>query len=133
MRNPGLDKLVFRKFGLTMAILIGPLFGLFLPWLFERSYPIWPWIFAGTFALWAIFLPMSLIIIYKPWMKISYIIGTFNSKVLLSLVFYVIFTPVSLILRISGKDFMCRSLDNTVDTYWKKSIKQEKDHMERGY
>ncbi len=130
---PKLDKKGYRKFGMTMGIVISVLFGLILPWLFSKTMPQWPWIVGAVFVIWAIILPRTLKYIYGPWMRFGHIIGTINTKIILSIVFFLIFTPVSFCLKILGKDMMNRSIDRTALTYWQESEKQSNDHMERSY
>ena len=36
-----------RKFGLVFASGMRMIFGLLLPWLFDRPWPLWPWIAAA--------------------------------------------------------------------------------------
>lgn len=130
---PALDKKGYRKFGLTMGIVIGLLFGLFLPWLFGKNMPKWPWIVSAVLCVWALALPSTLAIIYGPWMKFGHVIGTINTKIILTGVFFIIFTPVSLLFKLIGKDMMNKKIDRSILSYWQDSEKQRKDHMERSY
>ena len=40
---PELDRAGLRQFGLLMGGFVALVFGLLLPWLFERTLPLWPW------------------------------------------------------------------------------------------
>ena len=123
-----------RKFGFTMAAMIGLLFGLFFPLVFRKPFPEWPWIIAIIFAVWAILLPGTLVVIYKPWMCIGHVVGLINTKIILAVVFFLLFTPVSVILKFIGKDPMDKKINNNVNSsYWKRSQSQQKDHMDRCY
>jgi len=128
-----LDTKDYRNFGLTMGTVIGLLFGLFFPWLFEKPIPQWPWIFSAVLVVWALVLPRTLSIIYGPWMRFGHIIGTVNTKIILSILFFLVFTPVSMVLRLMGKDMMHRKIDKTALSYWQDSEKQDIEHMERSY
>lgn len=55
---------------------------------------------------------MALQPIYKIWMRFGAVVGAFNTRVLLGLMFYVVLTPMGLIMRLFGKDTLHRSLDD---------------------
>ena len=48
---PELDRSGLRQFGFTTGAIMVAIFGLLLPWLLDRGWPIWPWIVASP--LWA--------------------------------------------------------------------------------
>ncbi len=130
---PPLNKAGLRRFALIMALIIGPLFGVVLPWLFSLSYTTWPWVIAGLLVVWGTVAPASLGPIYKGWMKVGYAIGWLNSKIILSIVFYLLLFPVGLMMRLFGHDPMQRKLDSTANSYRVMSKPTRKKHMERPY
>lgn len=134
MRVDPLDKAGYRKFGLVMAVVIALLFGLFFPFVLGKNLSYWPWLISGLFFLSALLLPMQLALIYKPWMILGHILGTVNTKIILGIVFFLIFTPVALVFKALGKDPMRRQLgDTSLTSYWQESQKQSKEHMEKVY
>ena len=56
--------------------------------------------------------------IFGYWMKVAHAIGAVVTTVILVVVYYVVFTPVACVLRLMGKDFMCRRLDKAAVSYW---------------
>lgn len=129
-----LDKVGYRKFGLIMAVFITLIFGLFFPWVFNKNIPYCPWIVSVIFVFWALLAPNTLFVIYKPWMLIGHIIGIVNTKIILGVVFYVVFTPTALLLKVIGNDPLNRRFANkSIVSYWKTSKKQSKNHMENVY
>lgn len=129
-----LDKAGYRKFGFIMALFIALLFGLFIPFVFSINIPYWPWAVSGVFLLWALLMPMALVVVYKPWMTIGYFIGIINTKIILSVVFFLVFTPVALLFKVLGKDPMNRQYgDKLITSYWKESKQRSKKHMEKVY
>ncbi|NNE71260.1 MAG: hypothetical protein HKN29_12970, partial [Rhodothermales bacterium] len=56
--------------------------------------------------------------IYPVWMALALVLGTIMTTVLLTLVFYLIVTPIGLVLRLVGKDPMHRRPDASLTTYW---------------
>ena len=56
--------------------------------------------------------------IYLGWMYAAYPIGWVISHILLAMVFYLVITPIGLIMRLLGKDPLQRDLDPDAPTYW---------------
>ena len=105
-----------RKFGL----LVGGVFiflGL-LMWL--RHKPHFPWSLTPgciLFVLGAI-APVTLKLVYIAWMSVAIVLGFIVSNVLLTLFFFLVMTPVGLVARFAGKDFLSLKLSSTTSTYW---------------
>lgn len=57
--------------------------------------------------------------IYRAALFIAHILGWINSRLLLGLIFYLLFTPISLLMKIFGKDLLDRKIDKNAPTYWK--------------
>ena len=55
---------------------------------------------------------------YKVWMKVVSVIGMFITALLTIFIFYIIFTPVGILLRILGKDILNLKADPKLKTYW---------------
>lgn len=63
----------------------------------------------------AIFLkPLNLI-----WMTLAVVLGWFMSRFILSVIYYLVLTPIGLILRLSKKDLLGTQKSQTAETYWK--------------
>ena len=60
----------------------------------------------------------------KSWIKLGEILGIIIAPVVMALVYFVILTPVSLIVRIFGKDLLGLRFLKDKDTYW---IKRKKN------
>jgi hypothetical protein len=63
------------------------------------------------------FSPITLRPVFKLWLKVAHAIGWFNTQVLLSIVFILIFIPTGLVMRLFRKDPMKRKMV-TEGTYW---------------
>ena len=131
VENPGSGEL--RKFGLVTGAIVVTLFGIVLPWLIGHPWPVWPWVIAGIFWIWALTSPATLFIVYRIWMKFGHVAGWINTRIILGLIFYLVFFPVGILLRMLGKDPMTRKLDGTSKSYRIISAPIEKDHIERPY
>src|SRR5688500_7923089 len=78
------------------------LFGLIFPWLKSEGPRYW-FIFCGgsLCALGSVF-RQCLGPVYRIWMKIGHVLGLVNTFILLHLVFYCIFMPMAILLRLVG-------------------------------
>ena len=61
--------------------------------------------------------------IYVAWHAIGGVFGFVISNLLLVLVFYLVITPIGVLLRLAGKDPLDRRLDRSAATYWKDAEK----------
>jgi hypothetical protein len=127
------DRQELRKFGLIFATGMVLIFGLFFPWILEKPSPSWPWIVAAVSAGSALLLPQVLKPVFLLWMKIGHVLGWINTRIILGVVFFIIFAPVALLIRLFGKDPMHRQLDATASTYRVKSEKPPRERMERPF
>ena len=62
------------------------------------------------------FFPYRLIPLFERWLKITRIIGKFNTKVILLIIFGLIFIPTGIVRRLFGKDPMQRKF--RAGSYW---------------
>lgn len=57
---------------------------------------------------------------YQGWMKIAHLIGGVVTAGILSLVFFLIFTPIGIFLKLTGRDHLQRNYLKGAVTYWEK-------------
>jgi Kef-type K+ transport system membrane component KefB len=126
-----LDAHELRKFGLVTGTIFTILFGLLFPWIFGTTIPIWPWVLSATLIIWALIHPSSLSSVYNLWMKIGHVLGWVNTRIILVLIFYMLFFPIAIILKILGKDPLQKKLDRELSSYRIKSPPQPREHIER--
>lgn len=129
--NP--DKKELRNFGLITGALTPVFFGLLLPWIFGHSFPKWPWIVGAILIVLGLALPKILMPVYKIWMTIGHYLGWINTRIILSIMFYLIILPVGTVRRLLGKDSMSRSFNKDQQSYRVTSTIQDKNHVERPY
>ena len=58
--------------------------------------------------------------VYKRWMILALAFGRFQTRLLLCLLFYLVITPIGVVLRLMGKDLLDLKLEHGADSYWKK-------------
>jgi multisubunit Na+/H+ antiporter MnhG subunit len=105
-----------REFGLTMGIIL-VILGAIALW---RGKPVYLYLLvaAGIFIGFGLGFPKPLKPIHKIWMSFSIIIGFFVSRLILSVLFYAVLTPIGLIMRIFGKDILDQRIDKNKHSYW---------------
>ena len=55
---------------------------------------------------------------YKVWVKFGELIGGVISKIILLILFYGLFTPISIVLKILRKDLLHKKMDKKCQSYW---------------
>jgi hypothetical protein len=114
-----------RKFGYLFAAVLS-IIALYSVY---RGTSQWPWFLAAA----AIFLLAGLVAypvlrpVYIGWMKFAFVLGWINTRILLGLMFFLVFTPIGLILRLTGKDLLDQKIDRSAKSYWVKRERKEFD------
>ncbi len=60
----------------------------------------------------------------RVWIKFGEILGTIIAPIVMALIYFVILTPISLVIRITGKDLIGLKFSKKKSTYWIKKKKQ---------
>ena len=107
-----------RKFGLVIAIALGVI-GIFIS-LKTHNLDVSIWLFGLglLFLILGIILPSILRPVYRIWMLLAYFIGGIVSRVILTVLFYVVLTPTGLVLRLFGKDVLDQRFEKDRESYW---------------
>ena len=123
IKNIKSEKSDLRKFAITMGIIFMIIAG-FLFW--KEKYLFQLFITVGI--VWCILgtvMPVVLKPFYWIWMIFAAILGWIMTLVILSLLFYTIVTPIGLISRLFGKQFLNLKWDRSKDSYWNIRINSE--------
>ena len=133
IRNIKSGKSDLRKFGITMGIVLILFGGLFL-WR-DKDYYIYLFIIAAAFIIPGLAAPVVLKPAYKVWMTIAIILGWIMTRVILSILFYLVVTPTGWLGWLFGKQFLDLKIDKDVSSYWihKKPTKFDKTDYERQF
>ena len=116
IKNIKNEKSDLRNFGIIIGIVLLIISG-FLFWKEKDSFQLF--IAIGiTLFLTAIAIPAVLKPVYWIWMIFAIILGWFMTRVILSLLFYIIFTSIGLTLRLFGKQFLELRWDKSKESYW---------------
>ena len=79
-------------------------------------------LFIGTLA------PGLLKPVYRVWLKFAAMLAWINTRLILGLMFYLVFTPIGLILRLLRIDLIKQRWDGKAETYW---IRRSDDAFDR--
>ena len=116
IKNIKSEKSDLRKFGITVGIILLIISG-FLFWKEKESFQIFLAIGITLFFT-AITIPFILKPVYWIWIIFATILGWIMTRVILSLLFYTIFTSIGLILRFFGKQFLELRWEKSKESYW---------------
>ena len=128
-----LNRKELRDFALVTGGILAALFGLFFPWLLERSIPLWPWVTGGVLGAWGLIAPMTLQPVYRAWMKLGLLLSKITTPIIMGCVFFGLILPMGLAFRLSGRDPMARQFDDSAPSYRIKHEKAAKKSVERPY
>src|SRR5438132_13156703 len=104
-----------RKFGLLVG---GVLAALGILYLRRKSRYPWFLILGIVLLAFGVVLPRVLKYVYIAWMTLAIGLGFLMAHVILTLFFFLIITPLGLVARLVGKDFLNLKLDKQAATYW---------------
>ena len=84
----------------------------------------------GLLFLGGLLVPRWLIPVEHRWMAAAAVIGAFNTRVILTLSYYIVVTPFGVMMRLLGRDPLDRRLE-TGDSYWQKRPAEPPPSRER--
>jgi multisubunit Na+/H+ antiporter MnhG subunit len=105
-----------RSFGL----IVGGIFTLIGVWpALWRSQPLrlWSCVLGGVLMVLALAWPRSLTQVYRVWMRVGEVLGWINTRLILGMLFYLLFTPMGVYMRLRGQDPMRRTLVPEAESY----------------
>jgi len=100
---------VFTGFFLLLAL--APL------WRHRPLRPVWLGL-SAAFLLVTLVRPSLLGPANRVWARIGILLGKVVNPIVTGLLFYVVFTPAAVILRLLGKDLLALSRDQQAESYW---------------
>lgn len=105
-----------REFGVTVGIVMSAV----ALWQWYRHITVYPIFLICSLTL--IFLgllkPSLLKGLQKIWMGFAVIMGFFMSRIILSMVFFLIVTPIGILMRFLGKNFLNLEWKSSKKSYW---------------
>jgi hypothetical protein len=97
---------------------------------------LWPLKSQGDLRIWTLVLSLLFLILgalnsklltpfNKLWFKFGILLGSIVSPIVMGAVFFIVVTPVGLIMRLLGKDLLRINKNKPISTYWINRDKQE--------
>ncbi|MCI0484529.1 MAG: SxtJ family membrane protein [candidate division NC10 bacterium] len=105
-----------RRFGFTVAIPLALLGGVGI-W---RGHAVLPLVLGGLAIILtglAVVAPNLLGPVHRVWMQVAHALGWFNTRVLLGMVYFLVMTPIGILMRLMGRDPLDRHLKDR-PSYW---------------
>jgi Saxitoxin biosynthesis operon protein SxtJ len=105
-----------RKFGLTFTVVFSLLTVLLIVW----DNTAWPVSLAVALAFLGLtaFVPNWLRPLNRMWLRFGLALHAIVSPLILIVLFFVVITPVGVVARLAGKDFLRLKFDREATTYW---------------
>ncbi len=105
-----------RAFGLVFAGVFLVIAG--IPLFHGEALRWWSVGVAAVFALVALVKPALLAGLNRLWMKLGILLGKVVSPIALGILFYVVITPIGIMIRLTGKDPLRLKFDSDAESYW---------------
>ena len=109
-----------RNFGLVFFVVF--LIVSLWPVINNEPIRVWSVIISLIFLVLGLINSKMLTPLNKLWFKFGMILGNIVAPIVMGILFFLVVTPIGLILRIIGKDILNKKYDKEKETYW---IKRE--------
>ena len=122
IKNIQSGKRELKNFGLTIGLILFVIAGV----LFYKNHDLFIPItyIAGVFIGSGIILPQALKPVYFIWMVFAVVIGWIMTRLILSLLFFVIISIIKLIAGILGKSFLELDISKQSKSYWNHRVSE---------
>jgi len=122
-----------RNFGLV----VGAVLLLLAAFLFWKEKPAWPWLggIGACLAGLGLLLPSVLLPLQKVWMTLAVLMGWVMTRVILSILYFLVLTPIALGAKAIGKRFFDQRHGEGADSCWRprEDPSKERERYERQY
>jgi hypothetical protein len=115
-REPVAEGSSDRSFGLVFTAFFA-LVGLW-PLVHKRPMRLWALYVSAAFFLIALAIPSILRPLNLLWARFGRLLSKVTNPIITGIMFYVIFTPAAVVLRLLGKDLLRLKYDRNATTYW---------------
>ena len=121
-----------RHFG----FLVGGIFGLIGLWpmLWRHQSPrLWALALTVLLVVPALVAPRTLAPVYRVWMAAGEVLAWINTRIILGVVFYLVVTPIGLVMRLTNHDPMRRKFEQAGESYRVRCVPRPATHMLRQF
>ena len=111
-----MEKSSNKNFGIIMAIF----FVIIALWpkFYGNEIRIWSIVVSFIFIFFALLFPRYLETLNILWTKFGFLLGKIIAPIIMMIIFFLIVTPIGLIMRLSQKDILKLKKDKNSSTYW---------------
>ena len=88
-------------------------------------------VLAVIFAVGGSLTPLRFELLYKNWIKFGDFSGKIISRFILSIIYFLIFTPISFYFKIIRRDIFHKRIDRDKTTYWKMRANHDQSMLNR--
>ncbi|WP_042850129.1 SxtJ family membrane protein [Prochlorococcus sp. MIT 0604] len=103
----------FRDFGLLVGITFPLLFGFIFPFLTKHEFRYWTLAIGIILCTLSFISPKTLRYPYHLWIKFGNLLGSINSRIILSIIFIFIMQPIAAIMKLLRYDPLKRRLNKS--------------------
>ncbi len=124
-----------RQFGLMVGLILAGL-GLWRLYKGDWETPrVVLWVIGGFLSASGLFAPVLLKPLYTAWMKLAHGLAYVNTRLILTLIYFLMITPIGLLMRLFKGDILSEKFDKKASTYWTEMepIRSAKEHYERQF
>ena len=118
-----------RSFAVTLGVFFG-LAGAFLFWR-GKAHSFIGLSVSSFFLAFGFLAPQFLKPIQKIWMTLALLMGWVMTRIILTVLFYGLITPIAQLARLSGKKFLNTAFREDVNSYW--MIRKQKEAPKENY
>ena len=88
------------------------------PFFYNKELQLWAIVLSVCFVIVAFLRPIIFLVFYQIWTKFGIFIGGIISKIIMFVLYFGLFTPVSILLKILGKDLLNKKVNKSQVSYW---------------
>lgn len=93
----------------------------------KPHWGLWLWGIGGAFLLVGLVAPVVLKPVHYVWMALTFLLGAIMTTLLLTLLFFLVVTPIGLLVRRVKGDLLNQKIDRSAASYWVKREPREFD------
>ena len=105
-----------RNFGILVGTILPIFVGYIIPAIYGHSFKIWSIYIGMPLIIFGVFYPRILKKPFTLWMKIGLILGWINSRIILSIIYFLILVPIAFFMKLIGYDPLQKK-DTSYNTY----------------
>jgi hypothetical protein len=124
-----------RRINQKFGLIVGGACLLLTAWRHFAHHQLMIWLLATgvLLILGAVIVPQILNPLRLLWDRVGHVLGIVNTSIILFLLYFLVITPIGLIMRLLGKNNLDLKLNPGVSTYWKPVKQAEQSSMKQQF